>query len=39
MPAFPDYALTLDGPRRRSSLPRMRWTRELPHHVAIRWTR
>ena len=39
MPVSLHYGPTLDRPRRRSSQPRIRWTHEVPHHVAIRWTR
>ena len=38
MPAPLHYGLTLERSRR-GTMPRMRWTRELPPHVAIRWTR
>jgi hypothetical protein len=39
MPASMHYGLPLSDPRRPRTQPRMRWTRDLPHHVAIRWTR
>ena len=39
MPVSLHYGPTLDRVRRRSSQPRIRWTHEVPHHVAIRWTR
>jgi hypothetical protein len=33
------YGLTLSHPRRPRTMPRMRWTRETPHHLAVRWAR
>ena len=39
MPASIHYGLPLNPPRRPRTQPRMRWTRESPHHVSIRWTR
>ena len=39
MPSSMHYGLTLNRPRRPRTQPRMRWTHQIPHHVAIRWTR
>jgi hypothetical protein len=39
MPASIHYGLALNSTRRPRTQPRMRWARESPHHVAIRWTR
>jgi hypothetical protein len=39
MPASVHYGLPLNSARRPRTMPQMRWTREIPHHAAIRWTR
>jgi hypothetical protein len=39
MPASLHYGLTTSSARGPRSMPRMRWTRELPHQLAVRWTR
>ena len=39
MPASIHYGLALNSTPRPRTQPRMRWTRESHHHIAIRWTR
>jgi hypothetical protein len=37
MPASLHYGLTLNEPRGPSGMPRIRWVRRRPHHLAVRW--